>query len=94
MCRVIAVGFEERLGLLVDAEWNRRQANKLNNLIKRAAFSVLAANTSTKDIISYELSFSKQDGTFRKVINAYCKTELLIIDEWLIRTLSTRDGVI
>ena len=24
-----ALGFEERLGLLVDAEWNRRQANKL-----------------------------------------------------------------
>lgn len=37
------LGFEERLGLLVDAEWNRRQANKLNNLIKRAAFSVSAA---------------------------------------------------
>lgn len=37
------LGFEERLGLLVDAEWNRRQANKLKNLIKRAAFSVSAA---------------------------------------------------
>ena len=28
-----SLGFEERLGLLVDAEWNRRQANKLKNLI-------------------------------------------------------------
>lgn len=37
------LGFEERLGLLVDAEWNRRQANKLKHLIKRAAFSVSAA---------------------------------------------------
>ena len=37
------LGFEERLGLLVDAEWNRCQANKLKNLIKRAAFSVSAA---------------------------------------------------
>lgn len=37
------LGFEERLGLLVDAEWNRRQANKLKNLIKRAAFSVSSA---------------------------------------------------
>lgn len=25
------LGFEERLGLLVDAEWNRRQANKLKS---------------------------------------------------------------
>lgn len=32
------LGFEERLGLLVDAEWNRRQANKLKNLIKRLLF--------------------------------------------------------
>ena len=37
-------------------------------------------------------SLSKQDGTYRKVINAYCKTELLIIDEWLIRKLSTQEG--
>ena len=28
-----------------------------------------------------ELSLSKQDGTYHKVINAYCKLELLIIDE-------------
>ena len=26
------LGFEERLGLLVNAEWNRRQSNKLNGL--------------------------------------------------------------
>ena len=38
-----------------------------------------------------ELSFSKQDGTFQKVISSYCKTELLIIDEWLIRKLSTQE---
>ncbi|MFR9001419.1 MAG: hypothetical protein ACLVIY_14645 [Anaerobutyricum soehngenii] len=25
------LGFEERLGLLVDGEWNRRQANKLKS---------------------------------------------------------------
>ena len=29
----IQLGFEERLGLLVDAEWNRRQANKLKKRI-------------------------------------------------------------
>lgn len=30
------LGFEERLGLLVDAEWNRRQANKLRKRIHDA----------------------------------------------------------
>lgn len=33
------MGFEDRLGLLVDAEWNRRQANKLTKRIKDARFS-------------------------------------------------------
>lgn len=34
-----ALGFEERLGLLVDAEWNRRQATKLARYIRNAGFS-------------------------------------------------------
>ena len=38
-----SLGFEERLALLVDAEWHRRQANKLKNLIKRATFSISSA---------------------------------------------------
>ena len=32
--------FEERLGLMVDAEWNKRQGNKLNRFIKNAHFSM------------------------------------------------------
>ena len=34
-----SLGFEERLGLLVDCEWNRRQENKLNRYIHNARFS-------------------------------------------------------
>jgi DNA replication protein DnaC len=34
------LSFEERLGLMVDAEWNKRQGNKLNRHIKNAHFSV------------------------------------------------------
>ncbi len=34
-----SLGFEERLGLLVDCEWDRRQANKLNRYIHNARFS-------------------------------------------------------
>ena len=30
------LGFEERFGLLVDAEWNKRQANKLAKAIRDA----------------------------------------------------------
>lgn len=32
------MAFEERLGLLVDSEWNRRRNNKLNRLIKKSSF--------------------------------------------------------
>ena len=36
-------GFEERLGLLVDAEWNRRQANKLAKKIHEARLDIPSA---------------------------------------------------
>ena len=44
------LGFEERLGLLVDAEWNKRQANKLARYIKNAHF---AAPNATIEGIEY-----------------------------------------
>lgn len=34
-----SMAFEDRLGLLVDAEWNARKNNHLNKLIRQAAFS-------------------------------------------------------
>ena len=37
------LGFEERLGLLVNAEWNRRQSNKPNRFIRNARFAVPSA---------------------------------------------------
>lgn len=33
------LSFEERVGLMVDAEWHRRQRNRLQKMIKQAAFS-------------------------------------------------------
>lgn len=44
------LGFEERLGLLVDAEWNRRQANKFARYIKNAHF---AAPNATIEGVEY-----------------------------------------
>ena len=41
------LGFEERLGLLVDSEWNRRQSNKLNRYIRNAHFSATTATMGT-----------------------------------------------
>ena len=46
------LGFEDRLGLLVDAEWNRRQANKLARYIKHAHFA--APNATTEGIEYHE----------------------------------------
>lgn len=37
------LGFEDRLGLMVDAEWNRRQTNKLSRFIKNAHLAVPSA---------------------------------------------------
>ena len=38
-----ALAFEERLALIVDAEWNRRQKNKLAKYIRDAGFSIPGA---------------------------------------------------
>ena len=40
----VALGFEDRLSLLTDAEWDRRQANKLVRYIKNATFSTPSAS--------------------------------------------------
>lgn len=46
------LSFEERLGLLVTAEWNRRQTNKVNRFIRNARFS--APSASVEAIEYYE----------------------------------------
>lgn len=147
------LGFEDRLGLLVDAEWNRRQANKLAKYIKNAHFS--APNATIEDIeyhedrrldkaeilrfatcqyiqsghhiilkgasgngktylacalghaacrkfksVKYirmpelldEINVAKGCGSLKKTIKSYQKVELLILDEWLIRTLAAQEA--
>ncbi|MCD7810234.1 MAG: ATP-binding protein [Ruminococcus sp.] len=37
------IGFEDRIALMVDAEWTRRQANKLQRYIRNAHFSIPSA---------------------------------------------------
>lgn len=147
------LGFEERFSLIVDAEWNRRQANKLQKCIRDADFSesgasienieyhsdrkldkaqilrfstckyieeghliiLSGASGSGKTYITCalgnaacrkfkkvryvrmpelleELNVAKGTGTFKKVIEAYRKTELLILDEWLIRPLARQES--
>lgn len=147
-----ALGFEERLALMTDAEWNRRQANKLQRYIRQADFSIPSAciesieylpdrkldkaqllrfstcqyinenhhiilkgasgsgktylacalgNAACRKFKSVryirmpdlldELSIAQATGTFRKTIKAYQKTDLLILDEWLIRCLTSQE---
>ena len=38
-----SMAFEDRLGLIVDAEWNARKSNHLQHLIRQATFSDPAA---------------------------------------------------
>ncbi|MDE6007221.1 MAG: ATP-binding protein [Muribaculaceae bacterium] len=147
------LGFEERLGLLVDSEWNRRQCNKLNRYIRNAHFSdssatiegieyiedrhldkakmlrfatcqyiedgrhiiLKGASGNGKTYIACalgnaacrkfktvryirmpelldELTIAKANGEFSKVIKAYKKVDLLILDEWLIRKLTANEA--
>lgn len=147
------VGFEDRLAMLVDTEWNRRQNNKYTRYIRNAHFSDANATIEGIEYIedrhldkgkmlrfatcSYiddgrhiilkgasgngktyiacalgnaacrkfksvryirlpdlldELTIAKANNEFRKVIKAYKKADLLILDEWLIRKLTPNDA--
>ena len=46
------LGFEERLGLLVNAEWNRRESNRMNRFIRNAHFAV--SDASVEGVEYYE----------------------------------------
>ena len=147
------LGFEDRLTLLVDAEWDRRQNNKLDRYIRNARFSdanatiegieyiedrhldkgkmlrfatcnyvdkgrhiiLKGASGNGKTYIACalgnaacrkfktvryirlpdlldELTIARTNNEFGKVIKAYKKVDLLILDEWLIRKLTVNDA--
>lgn len=148
------LSFEDRLGMLVDREWDKRNSTKLQKLIRTADFRY--PNASMEDIeyfpdrkldkslmlrlstcrfvhegrhvilggasgngktyiacalgvaacrnflkVRYirlpellnELVVARGEGTFKKAIRSYQKVDLLIIDEWLLRTLSTEQAM-
>lgn len=146
------LGFEERLALLTDAEWSRRQTSKLQRYIHQAALAIPGAciedieylpdrkldkaqilrfatcqyineshhiifkgasgagksylacalgNAACRKFKSVryirmpelldELSVAQATGTFRKTVKNYQKVDLLILDEWLIRCLTSQE---
>ena len=148
------LGFEDRLTLLVDAEWNRRQNNKLDRYIRNARLSdanatiegieyiedrhldkgkmlrfatcnyidegrhiiLKGASGNGKTYIACalgnaacrkyktvryirlpdlldELTIARANNEFGKVIKAYKKVDLLILDEWLIRKLMPSESI-
>jgi DNA replication protein DnaC len=143
------LSFDERFGMMVDVEWNRRKSNHLNRLIRQAqlhfpgaaiedieyhvdrkldkseilrlasctyivekhnlillgasgagktwiacAFGIAACRNyyATKYIclpdLLNELAVARGEGTFLKVMKAYKKTGLLILDEWMLIPLT------
>ena len=144
--------FEERFGMLVDAEWSRRQSNKLDRYIINARFAeplasieaieyypdrkldkaemlrlsmckfidekhhiiLESASGNGKTYVSCalgnaacrklktvryirmpelldELKVAKACGTFKKTVKDLTKVELLIIDEWLLRCVTSQE---
>ena len=141
--------FEDRLAMLVEAEWNRRQSNKYTRCVHNAHFAISGATVegieyhedrklSKKQILQLstckyiedghhiifkgasgngktylacalgeaacrklysvryirmpelleELLIAKEHMELKKTMKAYEKVDLLILDEWLIRTLA------
>ena len=147
------LSFEDRLALLVNAEWNRIQKNKYQRCLHNARLSIPNATVegieyyedrklSRKDFtllstckyiedehhiifkgasgngktylacalgeaacrkhlsVRYirmpelldELCYAKANNEFKKVVKAYQKVDLLILDEWLIRCLNPEES--
>ena len=147
------LSFEDRLALLVDAEWNRREKNKYQRCLHNARLSIPNATVegieyyedrklSRKDFtllstckyiedehhiifkgasgngktylacalgeaacrkhlsVRYirmpelldELCYAKANNEFKKVVKAYQKVDLLILDEWLIRCFTPEES--
>ena len=147
------LSFEDRLALLVEAEWNRRQKNKYQRCLHNARLSIPNATVegieyyedrklSRKDFTLFstckyiedkhhiifkgasgngktylacalgeaacrkhlsvryirmpelldELCYAKANHEFKKVVKAYQKVDLLILDEWLIRCLTPEES--
>jgi len=148
------LSFEERFGLIVDAEWIARKNNRLARLIRNASYDIPNACVEdieyhadrklSKDLISRlatchyikehsniiimgatgngktylanafgmaasrnfhtvkyirlpellgELAIARGEGRYSKVMKMYKQVQLLIIDEWLLFSLSTIDAV-
>ena len=147
------LGFEERFGLMVAAEWNRRQDNKLHRRIRDAKLDIPSANMESIEYFadrgldkqqllrlsscSYiderhhivikgasgcgktyiacalgyaactrfkkvryvrmpelldELVCARTDNQLKKVSKSYAQVDLLILDEWLLRTLTVQQA--
>ena len=92
------LGFEERLALIADAEWTRRQSNKLVRHIKNAHFSL--SSVSIEGIVYHkdrkldkaEILRFERVIELKKTIKSYQKADLLILDEWLIRVLTAQES--
>ena len=146
-----SIGFEERLSMLVTAEWNRRQNNKVARLMRAAEFGIPSAvmeeieyhenrkldkaqllrlaackyideghhvegasgngktyiacalgNAACRRMktVRYirmpelldELNIARSNGSLKKLMKTYKKVELLILDEWLIRPLTSQES--
>lgn len=117
--------FQDRFGMIVDAEWTKRQSTKLSKLIHSAGFRYQDA--CIEDIEYHEdrrLSkhqilelatcrfirdghhiilegasdngktyIARGEGTYKKIIKMYQKIDLLILDEWLLKPLTTQEAI-
>lgn len=149
-----SLSFEDRVGMLVDAEWSKRRSVKLQKMIRSAGFSEPSAciegieylpdreldksmilklsscgyigegrhiilkgasgcgktwfgcafgNAACRQYISVrymrlpellnDLVIARGEGTFKKVIKAYQKVGLLVLDEWLLKPLTTEQAM-
>ena len=83
------LSFEDRFGMLVDREWEKRKNSKLQKLSVAACKNFIKVRYIRLPDLLNELALAHGDGTLKKVIKAYQKIDLLILDEFLLSPVSS-----
>ena len=88
------MSFEERLGLLVDREMTDRLDLRLKNRLGQAKLKQKACREGYTAIyqrlprLFQELPLAKGDGSYSKLLNRLGKTDVLLLDDWGLATLT------
>ena len=95
---VVALSFEERLGLLVDREITERHSRQLTTGVGKSWIACALAHSACRhghsalylrlSRLLASLAIARADGRYPKLLESLAKTQVLVLDDWGLSPLS------